>query len=118
MANQSLTSVENDTNAEMVHTSSSIGADFSRPLGTMEQFLWLLDRTQPTHFSIAAEVEGPTTLMSWHSALDALQRRHPLFSVCIDDDGSHVYFRRIAGVQIPLRVIRCLVPAFDGWDRE
>jgi hypothetical protein len=58
MKKQSLTSVENDMNAEMVHTSSSIGANFSRPLGTMEQFLWLLDQTEPTHFSIAVEIEG------------------------------------------------------------
>jgi hypothetical protein len=118
MTNELLTRVENNASAEMVHTSSSIGSEVIRPLGTMERCLWLLDQTHPIHFSIAAEIEGPTTLTSWRSALDAVQPRHPLFSVCIDEDGeSNPCFRHVAGIQIPLRV----VDTKDGepqWERE
>jgi hypothetical protein len=118
MKRLSLTPVENDTSAGVVHTSSSIDTDFIRPLGIVERFLSLLDQTQPTHFSVAAEIEGPTTLTSWRSALDAVQRRHPFFSVCIDDDDdSHLYFRRITGAQIPLRVIHAGNAEFP-WERE
>jgi hypothetical protein len=104
--NELLTPAESNVIAEMAHTSSSIDTGAIRPLGAMEQCLWLFDQTNPIHFSIAAEIEGPTTLTSWRSALDAVQRRHPFFSVCIDeDDNSRLYFRRVAGAQIPLRVV-------------
>jgi hypothetical protein len=112
MKDELLTPVEDNASAEMVHTSSPIGGEVIRPLGTMERCLWLLDQTHPIHFSIAAEIEGPTTLTSWRSALDAVQLRHPFFSVCIDkDDESSPCFRRVAGTQIPLRVV-------DGKDAE
>ena len=102
----------------MVQTSSPIGTEIIRPLGTMERVLWLLDQTHPTHFSIAAEIEGPTTVPSWRSALDAVQRRHPFFSVCIDEDeNSNPYFRRVTGTQIPLRVTDTK-NAESQWERE
>jgi hypothetical protein len=113
-----LTSVENDAGAEMLHSAPSNGAEFIRPLGTMERFLWLLDQSEPTHFSIAAEIEGPTTVASWRLALDAVQRRHPFFSVCIDDShDARPSFRRILGTQIPLRVINTET-ADSQWERE
>jgi NRPS condensation-like uncharacterized protein len=112
-----LTPVENKVSAEIVHP-SSIGTGGIRPLGTMERCLWLLDQAHPIHFSIAAEIEGPTTLTSWRSALDAVQRRHPFFSVCIDEDeNSNPYFRRVAGTQIPLRVVDNK-NAESQWERE
>lgn len=116
--NRLLLRVENDGSASMVRTSSSISSEVIRPLGTMERFLWLLDQSHPIHFSIAAEIEGPTTLASWRSALDAVQRRHPLLSVCIDkDENSTLYFRRVAGAQIPLRVVDTK-SAESHWERE
>ena len=99
-------------------TSSSISTEVVRPLGTMERFLWLLDQSHPIHFSMAAEIEGPTTLSSWRSALDSVQRRHPFLSVCIDkDENSNLYFRRVAGIQIPLRVVHTK-GAESHWERE
>jgi Condensation domain len=110
--------LENNASAEMVQTSSSIDAEVIRPLGVMERCLWLLDETYPTHFSIAAEIEGPTTLTSWRSAIDAVQRRHPFFSVCIDEDeNSYLCFRRVAGKQIPLRVVET-DKVESQWERE
>jgi hypothetical protein len=118
MKSELLTPVENKAGAEMVHASSPIDADVIRPLGTMERCLWLLDQTHPIHFSIAAEIEGSSTLTSWRSALDAVQRRHPFFSVCIDkDDESSPCFRRVAGTQIPLRVVDTK-DAEPQWERE
>lgn len=102
----------------MGRTSSSINVGVIRPLGTMERFLWLLDQSHAMHFSIAAEIQGATTLTSWRSALDMVQRRHPLLSVCIDkDENSGLYFRRVAGRQIPLRVVDAK-SAESHWERE
>jgi hypothetical protein len=110
--------VDNNPSAPMVQPSSSSGPEFIRPLGTMERSLWLFDHTHPTHFALAAEIEGPTTLAAWRSALDAVQLRHPFFSVCIEEDekGS-LSFRRVAGTQIPLRVVSTK-NATSRWERE
>jgi NRPS condensation-like uncharacterized protein len=117
MKNELLTPAENNVSAEMVHT-SSIGTEALRPLGSMERLLWTLDQIHPIHFSMAAEIEGPTTLKSWRAALDAVQRRHPFFSVCIEEDEeSHPYFRPIPGAQIPLRVVDTK-DAESRWERE
>ena len=118
MKNELLTPVENNAGAEMVHALPPIGGEIIRPLGTMERCLWLFDQTHPIHFSLAAEIEGPTTLTWWRSALDAVQHRHPFFSVCIDKDGeASPCFRRVAGTQIPLRVVDTR-DAEPQWERE
>jgi hypothetical protein len=115
--NELLTPAANNVSAEMVNA-SSIDTEGIRPLGTMERCLWLLDQTHPTNFSIAAEIEGPTTLTSWRSAFDAVQRRHPFFSVCIDEDEkANPYFRRVVRTQIPLRVVDNK-NAESQWERE
>ena len=118
MTDKSLSVVDNDPSERMVHPSSSTGAEFIRPLGTMERFLWLLDHIHQTHFALAAEIEGPTTLGAWRSALDAVQLRHPFFSVCIEEDGNaNLSFRRVAGTHIPLRVVSTK-NATSRWERE
>jgi hypothetical protein len=78
-----------------------------RPLGSFEEFFWLIDQNRPVHFALAAQVQGPTTVRRWRDALDLVQRRHPLLSVCIETNGnSHPHFRRRTGVPIPLRVVQ------------
>ncbi len=117
MTDESISVVDNDQSEQMVHPPST-GAEFVRPLGTMESCLWLFDHTHPTHFALAAEIEGPTTLTAWRSALDAVQLRHPFFSVCIEEDGNGTLsFRRVAGRQIPLRVVSTK-KATSRWERE
>ena len=59
-----------------------------RPLGSLEKFLWLIDQNRPVHFALAAQVQGPTTVGRWRSALDLMQPRHHLLSVCIETDGN------------------------------
>jgi hypothetical protein len=49
-----------------------------RPLGSFEEFFWLIDQNRPLHFALAAQVQGPTTVGRWRDALDLVQRRHPL----------------------------------------
>src|SRR5271155_3854579 len=80
---------------------------YVRPLGSFEHLLWLLDQASPRHFSLAAQISGPTTVGDWTVALDHVQRRHPFFSVCIEKDGnSNPQFRRVTDKPIPLRVVR------------
>src|SRR5580704_6133872 len=80
---------------------------YVRPLGSFEHLLWLLDQASPRHFSLAAQIEGPTTVGDWRVALDHVQRRHPFFSVCIEKDrNSNPRFRHKPDKPIPLRVVR------------
>jgi hypothetical protein len=118
MKNKLLSVVDNNPSAHMIQPSSPMGPEFIRSLGTMERLLWLLDHIHQIHFAVAAEIEGPTTLAAWRSALDAVQLRHPFFSVCIEEDGNaNLSFRRVAGTRIPLRVVSTK-NATSRWERE
>jgi hypothetical protein len=78
-----------------------------RPLGSLEEFLWLIDQNRPVHFALAAQIQGPTTVWRWRGALDLVQLRHPLLSVCIETDGNcRPHFRRETTAPIPLRVVQ------------
>ncbi len=78
-----------------------------RPLGAFEELFWLFDQHRPFHFTMAAEIEGHTTIADWCRAFDSLQKRHPFFSVYIEKNGSGVpNFRRHTSAAIPLRVIQ------------
>jgi hypothetical protein len=91
--------------------------DFARPLGGMEHFISLIDQHRPLHFAMAAQIEGPTSIPAWRSALDKLQERHPLLSVAIEMDAGHApYFRTVRDVPIPLRVIPG--PTVSNWEAE
>jgi hypothetical protein len=73
----------------------------------LEQFFSLVDQHRPVHFAVAAHIDGHTTIPAWRSALDAVQARHPLFSVGIDPrEGSAPNFRRVASAPIPLRIVK------------
>jgi len=59
------------------------------------------------HFSLAAQIEGPTTVGDWRVALDHVQSRHPFFSVCIEKDGNaNPQFRQVRNKPIPIRVLQ------------
>jgi hypothetical protein len=91
--------------------------DFARPLRGLERFFWLTDQNRPVHFVMAACVEGRTTLAGWRAALDAVQGRHPLFSVAIETkDGNAPHFRSVTGARIPMRI--ALAPTPSGWLSE
>jgi hypothetical protein len=66
---------------------------------------------------MAAQIEGPTLIRSWRTALDKLQQRHPLLSVSIETDaGNTPYFRTLRNVPIPLRVISG--QTVSNWETE
>jgi NRPS condensation-like uncharacterized protein len=78
-----------------------------RLLGAFEKLLWMLDQHIPTHFVMAAEIEGRAELQDWHSAFLTLQQKHPLFSVSITaDEHTGVRFNHLAHLPIPLRVVQ------------
>ncbi|WP_433965897.1 phthiocerol/phthiodiolone dimycocerosyl transferase family protein [Tunturiibacter gelidiferens] len=90
--------------------------DLLRPLGAFEELFCLFDQSFPTNGALAAQITGHTTVEQWHDALDAVQRRHPLLSACIDTNFNRVpHFRRVAGQRIPLRVVRS---PNARWQRE
>jgi NRPS condensation-like uncharacterized protein len=94
---------------------SSNPIDIVRPLGAIEEFLWLFDLSSPKHFCLIAEVKGRTTVSEWRTALDALQERHPILSASIDTTYNRVpHFRTVIGQPIPLRVAEGSTP----WERE
>src|ERR1035441_9112159 len=89
--------------------------DIVRPLGALEEFLWLFDHSSPKHFCLIAEVTGRTTVSEWRAALDVLQERHPMLSASIDTTYNRVpHFLNITGQPIPLRVAEGNNP----WERE
>lgn len=86
-----------------------------RPLGAVEEFLWLFDHSSPKHFCVIAEVIGPSTLVEWRRALDSLQARHPMLSVSIDTELNRVpHFKKADGPEIPLRI----AAGGSSWERE
>jgi hypothetical protein len=91
--------------------------DFARPLGGLERFFWLTDQNRPVHFAVAAHIEGRTTLQGWRAALDAVQDRHPLFSVAIETSDSNTpHFRTVTDARIPLRIVRAA--RLSNWSSE
>ena len=79
---------------------------FVRNLGAFEEIYWLHNQAGAHGFAYAMEVDGPTVVADWRSALDAIQRSHPFFSVCIEpNNGGVPFFRHVDGAPIPLRVV-------------
>jgi hypothetical protein len=86
-----------------------------RYLGPSEAYFWLSNQNSWKHFVVAAQITGETTTASWRTALDAVQRRHPLLGVCIDaDDSGAPFFRLLPELRIALRI----VPEDAGWEDE
>ncbi len=76
-----------------------------RRLGGFEKLFSLIDQSGPTHFAVAAKIEGQTTTGGWRTALDLVQRRHPSFSVGIEQEGTGAAYFSRAAARIPLRIV-------------
>ena len=77
-----------------------------RPLGSFEELLWQMDKRSPLHASLAAHVDGSTTIEGWSGALEETRRRHPLWSSCIvETNGGRASFDEMHDPRIGLRVI-------------
>jgi hypothetical protein len=78
---------------------------------------WLLDQNRSFHFAVTAQITGRASPYDWREALDLLQERHPLLSVCIDGSpGSVPRFRQQDGAPIPLRIVE--EDPKTHWERE
>jgi hypothetical protein len=77
-----------------------------RSLGSLEHLFWLLDQNRFVHFAVMALISGETSPRDWRRALDRLQKRHPILSVCIaGEPGSVPAFRQADASPIPLRIV-------------
>ncbi len=93
-------------------------SDDTRSLGALEELFWLYDQVAPLHFVMAAEISGPTATSTWREALDAIQRRHPLLAVRIENEGNSTpVFRPAPDAPIPLRIVQNDSEAF-AWQVE
>lgn len=80
-------------------------SDRIRPLGPFEHVFWLIDQNRPVHFAVTAQIAGTASPDDWRQALDHVQGRHPVFSVCIEGSPGSVPWFRQAAAPIPLRVV-------------
>jgi hypothetical protein len=102
---------------ETVLSETSQAQGFLRPLGSFEELLWQMDKRSPLHATLAAHVDGSTTIAGWRAALEQTRQRHPLWSAVIaQTDNGAAFIRARHDQGIELRVIQ---GAFDqGWERE
>jgi hypothetical protein len=79
-----------------------------RPLGAFERLYFRYMESGPMHFSLGAEFATVLSATQIRSALQQVQRRHPLLSVHVDGRaGSQLVFARGAAVPpIPLQVVQ------------
>jgi len=80
--------------------------DAIRSLGSLEHLFWLLDQHHFVHFAVTALISSETSPRDWRRAIDRLQKRHPILSVCIDGGPDSVpLFRQADATPIPLRIV-------------
>jgi NRPS condensation-like uncharacterized protein len=100
MANQ-VASDQRDSSAVTESTRDAI-----RSLGSLEHLFWLSDQHHFVHFAVTALISGRTSPRDWRRALDRLQKRHPILSVCVDGEPDSVpSFRQADATPIPLRIV-------------
>jgi rhodanese-related sulfurtransferase len=105
---EELTQPKVETVPEVIPEDLPAGSEWPmlRSLGSFEEFFWLIDQNRPIHFVLAARVQGATTAAQWRYALDLVQQRHPLLSVCIETNGSsRPHFRQELAVHFSLTVV-------------
>jgi NRPS condensation-like uncharacterized protein len=102
---------------ETVLSETSQAQAFLRPLGSFEELLWQMDKRSPLHATLAAHVDGSTTIEEWRSALDQTRQRHPLWSAVIaqTEDGAP-FFQTMRHPEVALLVIEDEFA--QAWERE
>jgi hypothetical protein len=112
-------STQSETSSQKSTKPMSSNQDQSmlRQLSPLEQYAWLSDQASPKHFSVSAQIRGYATIASWHSAINALQLRHPLLraGVRATSDGI-LHFYDDNRIPIPFRVV--LRESGRTWEQE
>jgi hypothetical protein len=82
------------------------GAALVRPIGALERQFFRYAERNPVHFLLVAEFDMVLDAQQLRSALDAVQRRHPLLSVHVEDHPSSRlgFYRAPTVARIPLTV--------------
>jgi hypothetical protein len=102
---------------ETVLSETSQAQGFLRPLGSFEELLWQMNKRSSLHATLAAHVDGSTTIAEWRSALEQTRRRHPLWSaVIVETDDGAPFFQTMHDPEVELRVIEGEFA--PGWERE
>src|SRR5262245_12058354 len=86
---------------QVAESASSI----NRPLGSIEHLFGLLVQNRSVQFAVTAQIAGRASPYDWLEALERLQERHPILSVCIDGNHSIPRFRQDDPAPIPLRIV-------------
>jgi hypothetical protein len=104
-----------DLKTVLSETSEAQG--YLRPLGSFEELLWHMDKRSPLHATLAAHVDGSTTIDEWKAALEQTRQRHPLWSaVIVDSDDGIPHFQNMHDPEVALRVIEGEFT--QGWEQE
>src|ERR1700716_1898128 len=61
-------------------TATASISGFVRNLGAFEEIYWLYNQLGAHGFAYAMEVDGPTMVADWRSALDVLQQTHHFYA--------------------------------------
>ena len=77
----------------------------SRPLSALEHLFWLIDQNRPVHFAVTALISSDASARDWRRALNRLQKRHPLMSVCINGEPGSIPSFNQSDAPIPLRIV-------------
>jgi hypothetical protein len=90
-------------------------AELVRPLGAYERIFHRIREGYPMHFSLVAELAGAFEPEQLRQALVAVQHRHPLLSVHIEDHpGTRLgYYRAAVVPPIPLTILETDL----GWEQ-
>ena len=72
-----------------------------RRLGPTEEFFWRVDLSSPMNFGTVVKLKGAIDVDEIRSALDSIQKRHPLLQTYIKSINGQPYFFRCSS-SIPL----------------
>lgn len=76
-----------------------------RYLGSLEKYYYQINSTRPCQLTAAAKVNGVSTVEKWLSAVDAVQKRHPLLQATIEQDcKGRPFFALSRGMRISTQV--------------
>lgn len=102
---------------ETVLSETSQAQGYLSALSSFEELLWQMDRRSPLHATLAAHVDGTTTIDEWRAALEQARRRHPLWSAVIAQTDEGVpFFQAMHDPGIALRVVKG--DFTQRWERE